>query len=78
MAVLHELKHTEGAETLAIDDSAPGAARAQTNGTGKGAQAAEQDSATLDDFELMCVLGRGGFGKVMQEKHKESGEILPL
>jgi serine/threonine protein kinase len=34
--------------------------------------------ATLDDFELMCVLGRGGFGKVMQVRHKSTGKVYAM
>jgi serine/threonine protein kinase len=34
--------------------------------------------ATLDDFDLLSVIGRGSYGKVYQVRHKESGEIFAL
>jgi serine/threonine protein kinase len=33
---------------------------------------------TLEDFELLTVLGRGGFGKVMQVRHRGSEEIYAM
>eukprot|EP01038_Epipyxis_sp_PR26KG_P005248 gene5248-7293_t len=33
---------------------------------------------TLEDFELLAVLGRGGFGKVMQVRHKPTDEIYAM
>ena len=33
---------------------------------------------TLDDFELLAVLGRGGFGKVMQVRHKLTREVFAM
>lgn len=32
----------------------------------------------LDDFELLCVLGRGGFGKVMQVRSKKTQHIFAM
>jgi serine/threonine protein kinase len=32
----------------------------------------------IEDFELMAVVGRGGFGKVMQVLHKASGEVYAM
>jgi hypothetical protein len=32
----------------------------------------------LDDFELLCVIGRGGFGKVMQVRSKKSDSIFAM
>jgi serine/threonine protein kinase len=32
----------------------------------------------LDDFEFLCVLGRGGFGKVMQVRSKQSQKIFAM
>lgn len=33
---------------------------------------------SLEDFDLMAVLGRGGFGKVMQVRHKGTGLIYAM
>jgi hypothetical protein len=42
-------------------------------------QEEEEDAKVcLDDFELLAVLGRGGFGKVMQVKHKVTGEVYAM
>jgi hypothetical protein len=42
-------------------------------------QEEEEDAKVcLDDFELLAVLGRGGFGKVMQVKHKQTGEVFAM
>ncbi len=30
-----------------------------------------------EDFELLAVIGRGSFGKVMQVRHRETGSLLP-
>ena len=38
----------------------------------------EESQVTLDDFELLAVLGRGGFGKVMQVRHKTSSIIYAM
>lgn len=35
-------------------------------------------SICLDDFEFLCVLGRGGFGKVMQVRNKRSQQIYAM
>lgn len=44
-------------------------------GQGEGDDA---NQVTLDDFDLLAVLGRGGFGKVMQVRHRGSGEIYAM
>ena len=36
------------------------------------------NSVTMDDFELMKVVGRGSYGKVYMWKHKSTGEIFAL
>jgi hypothetical protein len=46
---------------------------------GAGGDGADDDAkVSLDDFELMTVLGRGGFGKVMQVRHKSSDKIYAM
>jgi serine/threonine protein kinase len=38
----------------------------------------EGSKLTLDDFELLCVIGRGSFGKVLQVKKKDNGKIYAM
>ena len=38
----------------------------------------EDESVSLEDFDLLSVLGRGGFGKVMQVRHTKSGRIFAM
>lgn len=38
----------------------------------------EEKRWTIDDFELLKVLGKGSFGKVMLVRQKETGDILAL
>eukprot|EP01116_Phalansterium_solitarium_P006319 TRINITY_DN18623_c0_g1_i1.p1 TRINITY_DN18623_c0_g1~~TRINITY_DN18623_c0_g1_i1.p1 ORF type:complete len:417 (-),score=86.55 TRINITY_DN18623_c0_g1_i1:265-1515(-) len=38
----------------------------------------EPKRITQDDFELMAVVGKGSFGKVMQVKKKDTGEIFAM
>jgi hypothetical protein len=38
----------------------------------------DESNVSLDDFELLAVLGRGGFGKVMQVRHKTSNIIFAM
>ena len=36
------------------------------------------DKQTLENYTMLRILGRGGFGKVMQVKHRESGSIYAM
>jgi len=36
------------------------------------------EKVRLDDFELLKVLGRGSFGKVMQVKKKSNGKVYAM
>jgi serum/glucocorticoid-regulated kinase 2 len=36
------------------------------------------EKVTLDDFELLKVLGRGSFGKVMQVRKKDTGQVFAM
>ena len=38
----------------------------------------DQKKATLDDFELIAVVGRGSFGKVMKVRRKGSNEVFAM
>ena len=40
--------------------------------------ARKETPVTLDDFDLLKVVGRGSFGKVMQVRKKDSGEVLAM
>jgi len=42
------------------------------------APSSEDEGVCLDDFELMAVLGRGGFGKVMQVRHKTTDIVYAM
>ena len=41
-------------------------------------QAIFGEKVTIDDFELLKVLGKGSFGKVMQVKKKDTGDIFAM
>jgi hypothetical protein len=41
-------------------------------------KADEEEKVALTDFELLAVLGRGGFGKVMQVRHKETNIVYAM
>ena len=34
--------------------------------------------ACVDDFDLLCVLGRGTYGRVLQVRHKASAEVFAM
>jgi hypothetical protein len=36
----------------------------------------DQGKVTMDDFDLLKVIGRGNFAKVMQVRKKDSGKVL--
>ena len=38
----------------------------------------EGKKVTKDDFELLTVIGKGSFGKVMQVKKKDTGQIFAM
>lgn len=52
-----------------------------TNGNGAnhgGAPAGSEDRVTIKDFDLLNVVGKGSFGKVMQVKKKDNGKIYAM
>ena len=71
--VLHELKTDEEIEALMLQDE-DGEAASMIDG---GAEDTGP-SVNLDDFQLMAVLGRGGFGKVMQVRFKQTGKVYAM
>eukprot|EP00698_Gefionella_okellyi_P006075 TRINITY_DN15541_c0_g1_i1.p1 TRINITY_DN15541_c0_g1~~TRINITY_DN15541_c0_g1_i1.p1 ORF type:complete len:377 (+),score=64.45 TRINITY_DN15541_c0_g1_i1:36-1166(+) len=38
----------------------------------------EPQPMSMDDFELLCVVGKGSFGKVLQVRHKTTKEIFAV
>jgi RAC serine/threonine-protein kinase len=62
-------KYQEVHRTVAAQPVAPRAAEPG---------AADEKAYTLADFEMMKVLGKGTFGKVMLSKEKETGEIYAI
>ncbi|ETW07747.1 AGC protein kinase [Aphanomyces invadans] len=44
----------------------------------RGKKSSTDASATPTDFELLVVVGQGAFGKVIQVRHKPSGEIYAM
>jgi serine/threonine protein kinase len=36
------------------------------------------DKVSLDDFDLLKVIGRGSFGKVMQVRKKDTGKVYAM
>lgn len=38
----------------------------------------DENTATLEDFDLLAVLGRGGFGKVMQVRHRTTDTVYAM
>lgn len=73
MGGLDVLNELASAEAEAVDLT-------PDNGDGQtsGASATPEHKVSLADFDLMTVLGRGGFGKVMQVKHKATGEVYAM
>ena len=44
----------------------------------EGSEGGDRPKCNLDDFELLAVLGRGGFGKVMQVRHKTTSKVYAM
>eukprot|EP00854_Cymbomonas_tetramitiformis_P022685 gene22685-27384_t len=67
--------------------SDPGAAPLQTSSVAEHKEEVQTQDAlvspmgkkvSVDEFELLCVLGRGAFGKVFQVRREDTGEILAM
>ena len=65
--VYHDLKHLK----KKLDDGV-------TLGIESERCCASEGDACVEDFELLTVLGRGGFGKVMMVRHKENRNIYAM
>ena len=88
--VLKELMTGEAVETFEIrQEEATGKLAAANRAASKSSSAAAASasaaaarsaarSVSLADFELLAVLGRGGFGKVMQVRHKATGGVYAM
>ena len=50
----------------------------EEEGRGKSEENKAEDGVCLEDFELLSVLGRGGFGKVMQVRSKKTSHIFAM
>lgn len=49
------------------------------NGNNAGeVEAAPRWSMSLNDFELLTVIGRGSYAKVVQAEHKKTGQIYAI
>ena len=59
---------------VSTKDAAGGSAKKGVLGTG----ADMNNSLTVDDFELLKVVGKGSFGKVMQVKKKDDGKVYAM
>ena len=40
--------------------------------------ARSEDSLTIKDFDLLNVIGRGSYGKVILARHQENGRVLAV
>lgn len=47
-------------------------------GGGQAPPAKSKDTPILDDFQLMKVVGKGSYGKVMLVKHEKTGEVYAM
>lgn len=69
----------------AEEQAAKAKAQAASGSSGSSSQSDEMENlldggerVKLDDFELLKVLGRGSFGKVMQVRKKSNGEVYAM
>ena len=46
--------------------------------SGRSEDDVDNSTVSLNDFELLAVLGRGGFGKVMQVRHNSTGNVYAM
>jgi serine/threonine protein kinase len=60
------------------DDENESASALDPDGQIMGADGKKIKGVSLEDFELLAVLGRGGFGKVMQVRHTATQEIYAM
>jgi len=48
------------------------------NGVANGANGSVEEKITIKDFDLLNVVGKGSFGKVMQVRKKDNGKIFAM
>jgi len=67
-------------ETLTTAKKALEAKKTQTSGNGNGASPGtpHEERITIKDFDLLNVVGKGSFGKVMQVRKKDTGKIYAM
>ena len=68
--------------TIAADPTVIPSAAAVSSAGGAGTAAPDDEEgirgACLADFEILAVIGRGGYGKVMQVRQKDSGVVYAM
>lgn len=77
------LKHDALLEFLGVDRKLVAAYHrcllpARSRRVGGGRKRSRSKKLSLDDFDLLKVVGKGTFGKVMQVRHRASGEIYAM
>lgn len=54
------------------------ASSSAASSAGNGAADPHSERVGIDDFEMLCVIGKGSFGKVMQVRKKDNGKIYAM
>jgi len=76
------LKKKASASSGGSSDAAGGASRSDSasgsSSSGQESNGGNPDRVGIEDFELLCVIGKGSFGKVMQVRKKDTGKIYAM
>lgn len=70
--------HVPTAADIAAAAGEAAAAKGAARGGGGAAAAAPARPLGPEDFELLCVVGRGAFGKVFQVRKRDTGEVFAM
>lgn len=73
---LNSVKDRKGADTPTSSNSLTQSGT--SNGASSSTPAAESKKVSAEDFEILAVIGRGSFGKVVQVKKKDTGKIYAM
>eukprot|EP01029_Cantina_marsupialis_P021940 TRINITY_DN5325_c0_g1_i1.p1 TRINITY_DN5325_c0_g1~~TRINITY_DN5325_c0_g1_i1.p1 ORF type:complete len:518 (-),score=134.14 TRINITY_DN5325_c0_g1_i1:420-1973(-) len=77
VAIANRLEFDRTATVISLSDDEPiakaSSRRRRTTGWSR-----EQTTVTLEDFDLLKVIGRGSFGKVMQVRKRDSDKIYAM